>query len=69
MSTLGRISNAIAEKLIPTSYLEKEKAELEQDLIFAKNDGYENTEEAIAGINKELGSVNASLARRQRRAS
>lgn len=63
------LRNAIAEIFIPTSSLESEREELEQDLIFAKNDGYENTEEAIEGITEELERVNAALERRQRRAS
>lgn len=63
---LGKLRNRIAEKFIPTAYLEKEKAEWEQQLIDAKNGEFEDNEQAIQDANEEIESINKRLAHRRR---
>jgi hypothetical protein len=59
--------STFAEKLIPTSYLEQEKAEWEQVLADAHNGEFENNEDAIADATEEIAKYNEVLARRQRK--
>lgn len=68
MNIFERLVNNIAEKLIPTAYLEKEKAEWEQQIIDARNGEFDDNEEAIKDAEEELESINKRLARRQKSA-
>lgn len=71
MNIFERLVNSIAEKLIPTAYLEKEKAEWEQQIIDGRNGefgSFEENEEAIKDAEEELESINKRLARRQKSA-
>jgi len=60
-----RITSGIAEKLIPTSYLENEVAEWMLYLIDALNGEFEDTDAAIADATEELQRYNQTLARRK----
>lgn len=71
MNIFERLVNSIAEKLIPTAYLEKEKTEWEQQIIDGRNGefgSFEENEEAIKDAEEELESINKRLARRQKSA-
>ena len=57
--------STFAEELVPTSYLEQEKAEWEQVLADARNGEFENNEEAIADATEEIEKYSKALARRQ----
>jgi hypothetical protein len=59
-----RIIGSIEEKLIPSSYLENEKVEWEEQLFAALNGEFDNNEEVIVDATEELEKFNKALARR-----
>ena len=61
---LRRLLGSIEEKLIPTAYLEQEKAEWEQYLFDALNGDFDDNESAIVDAIEELESYNKRLAYR-----